>query len=172
MKDRDNPCDDPRCICHNRNKQWWWQEVHDEENFFEWLALVGESIAVHGAPYKRQGGSSDYTGIMGILWDHICQARGMTSAGPVQARTLEEGAARRSAKAVRDRRPVSQGIRTQVYERDGYACVVCGVRKELTLDHIEPWSEGGSNDIENLQTMCRSCNSRKGAKPWQSAGNP
>lgn len=77
-----------------------------------------------------------------------------------------------SLKALRWVRPVTNPrrnwipteVRTAVYERDGYACVTCGSGDNLTLDHIRPVSLGGSDDIDNLQTMCRSCNSRKGAK--------
>lgn len=55
-------------------------------------------------------------------------------------------------------------LRRSVYERDGYRCVVCGDTEPLTLDHIHPWSLGGPDSFENLQTLCRSCNSRKGAR--------
>src|SRR5438552_3960763 len=33
----------------------------------------------------------------------------------------------------------------------------------LTIDHVHPLSLGGTNEDGNLQTLCRSCNSRKGA---------
>lgn len=51
-----------------------------------------------------------------------------------------------------------------VFQLDNYACVVCGAKDDITVDHIIPLSRGGSNDFDNLQTLCRSCNSRKGAR--------
>jgi len=43
-------------------------------------------------------------------------------------------------------------------------CLCCGEQKELTVDHVVSLKDGGSNTIDNLQPLCRSCNSRKGAK--------
>lgn len=61
------------------------------------------------------------------------------------------------------RRSIPNGVRQAVYERDGCACIECGGTDELTLDHIVPWSRDGADTEDNLQTMCRSCNCRKGA---------
>lgn len=55
-------------------------------------------------------------------------------------------------------------LRSQVYERDGGKCVECGTSEKLTLDHIIPRSKGGKRVFENLQTMCSTCNNRKGNK--------
>jgi hypothetical protein len=54
--------------------------------------------------------------------------------------------------------------RLRVYARDSFQCRYCGSGEFLSLDHIYPWSRGGSDDETNLQTLCRSCNSRKGAR--------
>ena len=34
--------------------------------------------------------------------------------------------------------------------------------KELSIDHIVPLCRDGTHDEANLQTLCRSCNSKKG----------
>jgi predicted restriction endonuclease len=59
---------------------------------------------------------------------------------------------------------ISQHKRKMVYERNQYRCVTCGSFKDLSVDHIIPASRGGSDDIDNLQTMCIPCNTKKGAR--------
>lgn len=45
------------------------------------------------------------------------------------------------------------------------SCAHCGTELDLSVDHIIPRYEGGTNDANNLQVLCRSCNSRKGTRP-------
>lgn len=59
---------------------------------------------------------------------------------------------------------ITQGLRRKVFERNEYRCVHCGTHKDLTVDHIKPESKGGDRSMDNLQTLCRSCNSKKGVK--------
>lgn len=43
----------------------------------------------------------------------------------------------------------------------GWRCACCKQPKKLTKDHIVPLVAGGSDYIENIQPLCRECNSSK-----------
>lgn len=65
-------------------------------------------------------------------------------------------------------RTLSHALRFQVLRRDGFACTYCGRQApevKLHIDHLVPWSRGGSNSLDNLRTACAACNLGKGAGP-------
>lgn len=71
----------------------------------------------------------------------------------------------------RDKRTIGGTHSLEEWEKlkldNEYTCVCCK-RKEpeikLTEDHIIPVSKNGTNFIDNIQPLCRSCNSKKGNK--------
>lgn len=64
----------------------------------------------------------------------------------------------------RGHRPISGSIRYQVLVRAAFRCEACGVSHDermLEVDHIEPKSLGGKDEIDNYQALCYSCNAAK-----------
>ena len=60
---------------------------------------------------------------------------------------------------------VPGSIRQEVLKRAKQRCELCGRSArdmQIDVDHIRPRSKGGSNDITNLQALCRTCNAEKG----------
>ena len=60
------------------------------------------------------------------------------------------------------RKPIPKAVREAVFKRDNYCCVKCGSTKNLEVDHKVSLANGGTNEMANLQTLCRDCNRRKG----------
>ena len=62
------------------------------------------------------------------------------------------------------RQNIPKSVRFEVFKRDKFTCQYCGASAPdviLQIDHIKPVSKGGTNDIMNLVTSCRDCNSGK-----------
>ena len=72
--------------------------------------------------------------------------------------------------------------RHQVFKRDGYRCIYCGVelgdardgqrlgRSDFTIDHINPQDQGGGNTFANTAVACYECNHRKANRTPNQAG--
>jgi hypothetical protein len=58
----------------------------------------------------------------------------------------------------------SAKTRREIFSLYGEKCLCCGSTENLTLDHINPVKLGGKNSLDNLQPLCKSCNSKKGTK--------
>ena len=71
----------------------------------------------------------------------------------------------------RFRPPIPKSVQRAAYQRDSYTCVQCGLEgrgetheekvKGFAIDHVIPHAAGGSSELENLQILCRKCNSSK-----------
>lgn len=60
--------------------------------------------------------------------------------------------------------------REEIYARDGYACVYCGSAENLCIDHTLPTLLGGGDEMDNLATACKQCNSGKAGRTPEMAG--
>lgn len=91
---------------------------------------------------------------------------------------------------IRKKRQESGAKRMKIYVRDKYQCQYCSVKigkpyfdaklqrnrplevKDLTLDHITPKAQDGSNHPSNLVTACMKCNQKKANKTPEQARMP
>ena len=67
-------------------------------------------------------------------------------------------------------RGISPPLRQEILERNGYTCQLCGAgpqdpdpftpgrKVRLQIDHIDPASQGGQVDKDNLRVLCSACN--------------
>ena len=70
-----------------------------------------------------------------------------------------------------ERQPLPRGVKERLYRAWGGRCAGCrDVFRQignLQVDHIRPVALGGTNDLYNLQLLCRSCNEKKGTGTMQ-----
>jgi hypothetical protein len=74
------------------------------------------------------------------------------------------------------RKAISTGkwkkLRITILDRDGWQCATCGGPAH-TVDHIIPRVKGGDMWApDNLQSMCKSCNSAKGGRFFSHKATP
>ena len=79
----------------------------------------------------------------------------------------KEALSQEELKEINRRRNIKDTTRYSVLERAGFKCQCCGIKPLknndviLHIDHIIPYSLGGSDNIDNLQVLCNKCNISK-----------
>lgn len=80
---------------------------------------------------------------------------------------------RQTAEKNRRRKALLYGIDTQHHTekewidlcaRYDHRCLCCREQKPLSRDHVVPVTSGGLDTIDNIQPLCKGCNSRKNDK--------
>jgi hypothetical protein len=97
----------------------------------------------------------DYEKYIGVV-RHYANAGNQS----VRARIAPAGSVPRMPR----KKKIPSRVRWLVWERDNFTCMHCGSRRYLTVDHIVPEARGGTLAMDNLQTLCKSCNSKKGTR--------
>lgn len=62
---------------------------------------------------------------------------------------------------------IPKALRHKILKRDRFTCTACGARApdvQLEVDHIIPVAKGGTDDSQNLTTLCLDCNRGKSDK--------
>lgn len=80
------------------------------------------------------------------------------------AAVLEVAARRFPRERTGPRVPIPSHVRLLVLKRDHFRCDWCGSGAPgqlFHLDHIVPWSAGGSDDSTNLRILCPGCNENR-----------
>jgi len=120
---------------------------------------------------KRQPPNPLQKLVRGVLRDLMNHANAQNADKPAKPKTKKSTATSYQSKAKQDKekrsRHIPPSVRVSVLHRDSYKCVFCGRSAkavQLEVDHIVPFSKGGSNDPSNLQTLCFDCNRGKGAR--------
>ena len=114
--------------------------------------ISGHGRKISETPYKRYWGSVR----------RACEAPAAFHDGQISREQLLGG---NSDSRVRKSIPLKD--RWAVLKRDNYCCTKCGAAPSsdhsvmLEVDHVVPVAGGGSNDLSNLQTLCRKCNQGK-----------
>ena len=64
-------------------------------------------------------------------------------------------------------RSIPHSVIIRVARRDNNTCQICGrilLDREIEIDHIIPYSRGGTSDESNLRVTCLECNRKKGKR--------
>jgi diadenosine tetraphosphate (Ap4A) HIT family hydrolase/5-methylcytosine-specific restriction endonuclease McrA len=139
--------------------------AHDESQveYYEKVTknMVGRVLRSHGIVEKDKAGYS----LVGYDDLDAEQIRNLIS---MCESKLDEYKARRGRRIWQHRRAsagyVPGTARYEVLKRARFRCELCGVSADvraLEVDHIVPRNRGGTDDPDNLQALCYSCNATK-----------
>jgi len=130
--------------------QLWERVLEKEGRVPQSKDLKPYGFPISGDTYTRRFGS----------WRRAL----VRAAQSVDAENVDEPAAPAAPVEVRKRGELTIRKRFFVMKRDSFACVLCGASGHgvrLEIDHRLPFSKGGTDEIENLQTLCFDCNRGK-----------
>lgn len=94
-----------------------------------------------------------------MIWPHDQEYAWTYVDGLLQVKSPPSSPPKAKPKAV-----ILKSLRWEVFKRDDFRCRDCGTRDDLQADHVLAESKGGPTTLDNLQTLCKSCNCKKGPR--------
>jgi hypothetical protein len=132
-----------------------WTKETDQLFFEMWEHAQPEEIAArvndwHESNAKSKGLSfAPVTTARGVMYHAL--KHGLIPQSDVDAYDKQQSSDRNK------RKYISTKVAQVVLERDGNKCLLCGSQVDLHVSHIQPVSRGGTNEPDNLQTLCAAC---------------
>lgn len=139
------------------------RDIGREQATWKAINVVADSLVAIGG-YQWHIGDGHGGGVFHAVYDAARRA-GLDVGPSYHGPRDEDDRPIRVSSGTYQKASVPVLLRWSVWERDDFRCQRCGSRQFLAADHIIPESKGGATTLDNLQTLCRSCNSRKGARP-------
>lgn len=140
-----------------------------------WAKCIGDRLTSSGDADIW----ASFTKSSQLLCDCVVDDRtGQNDLTPLPPSTCENNPQKGRKKT--SRKGIPPKLRHEIFLRDNFTCKNCGAspRKDravvIEVDHIHPVSKGGTNEKNNLQTLCDACNSGKSdsiipplSDPWE-----
>lgn len=130
---------------------------------------IASILNVFGTPVNKQavadavGGSRSYMNEFQVFEEvSMSDSGGVTMHYDSETYSHEEG----DEPVVLQREPrnrsrsMTKSTRSEVIQRDGNKCLRCESPDNLEVHHIVPVSQGGTDELENLATLCASCHKK------------
>lgn len=131
------------------------RQIADEQHACERRDAAIAQLVTAVLDYPPLWGWGDGHG--GVMWSTLWEAfeaAGLEMRDPISPRRAPK------------KQQLSAKLRAQVFARNGLRCVHCDCDdiELLGVDHIVAEVNGGPHTLDNLQTLCGSCNSKKGTR--------
>ena len=132
----------------------FFKEAWEKNDGIPTMKLLDNYLKSISAPYTWQSYTKHWGGLKRLAKRIVKHQKGEITDAELYA----------PFESIKNRDPIPRGLRYDILKRDNWQCVKCGVfpkkDKKITLhvDHIIPWSKGGSTKALNLQTLCDKCN--------------
>ena len=109
----------------------------------------------------------DIPGLLALLPYSAGSIFAVSQAELLEALESDDAARKSWAKKERAKfQSIREANKSYVMQKYGGKCQYCGSEENLSIDHDIPISKGGTNSRDNFVLACRSCNSKKGNRPY------